>query len=147
MATYKEIRVVNIQSLESDPTAVEGDVWYNASTSKLKMYAAAGAWATGGTAGSGRYSGNGTGTIAAGLYWGGQTGGNNNVALTETYDGTSWAEVGDLNNARHLTGQAGTQTAALAAGGQGNEDKSEEWDASSCTEGSSMSNARCQTSG
>ena len=35
MATYKELRGVNIQSLDADPTAVEGDVWYNASTSKL----------------------------------------------------------------------------------------------------------------
>ena len=49
MATYKEIRGVNIQSLEADPTAVEGDVWYNSGTSKLRMYAAVGSWASGGT--------------------------------------------------------------------------------------------------
>ena len=28
MATYKEIRGVNIQSRDADPTAVEGDVWW-----------------------------------------------------------------------------------------------------------------------
>ena len=37
MATYKQIRGVNIQSRDSDPTAVEGDVWYNASTSKIRI--------------------------------------------------------------------------------------------------------------
>ena len=47
MATYKEIRGVNIQSRDVDPTAVEGDVWYNATTGKLKVFASAGAWSTG----------------------------------------------------------------------------------------------------
>ena len=56
MATYKEIRGVNIQSLDADPTAVEGDVWYNATTSILKMYSAAGAWATGGNVNTARNS-------------------------------------------------------------------------------------------
>ena len=38
MATYKEIHGVNVQYRESDATAIEGDVWYNSSTGKLKMY-------------------------------------------------------------------------------------------------------------
>ena len=48
MATYKEIHGINIQSRDSDPTAVEGDVWYNDTKSLLKMFAAAGSWASGG---------------------------------------------------------------------------------------------------
>ena len=50
MSTYKEIHGVKVQSVASDKvTATEGDVWYNATTSKVKMYAfAAGTWATGG---------------------------------------------------------------------------------------------------
>ena len=48
MATYKEIHGVKVQYRDSDATAIEGDVWYNASTGLLKMYAALGSWATGG---------------------------------------------------------------------------------------------------
>ena len=48
MATYKEIHGVKVQYRDSDATAVEGDVWYNSSTGKLKMYSGVGAWSTGG---------------------------------------------------------------------------------------------------
>ncbi len=37
---------------------------------------------------------------------------------TETYDGSTWTEVGDLNTARRSSNGAGTQTAALAFGGR-----------------------------
>ena len=46
MANYKEIHGVKVQYRASDATAVEGDVWYNSSTGKLKMYSAVGAWAS-----------------------------------------------------------------------------------------------------
>ena len=71
MATYKEIRGVNIQSLAADPTAVEGDVWYNATTSKLKVFAAAGAWATGGTIPAVHVKAAGAGTQTAAILFGG----------------------------------------------------------------------------
>ena len=48
MATYKEIHGVKVQYRDSDATAIEGDVWYNASTGLLKMYASGGSWASGG---------------------------------------------------------------------------------------------------
>ena len=48
MATYKEIHGVNVQYRESDAPEIEGDVWYNSSTGKLRMYASVGSWATGG---------------------------------------------------------------------------------------------------
>ena len=37
MATYKEIHGINIQSRDSDPTAVEGDVWYNDTKCLLQL--------------------------------------------------------------------------------------------------------------
>ena len=40
------------------------------------------------------------------------------VAFVETYDGSSWTEVGDVNTARWNIGTAGTQTATLAAAGE-----------------------------
>ena len=38
MATYKGIKGVKVQSLASDPTLVEGQVWYNTTTYALKFY-------------------------------------------------------------------------------------------------------------
>jgi hypothetical protein len=39
------------------------------------------------------------------------------LALTETYNGTSWSEGVDTNTPREQAGSAGTQTAAIAFGG------------------------------
>ncbi len=39
------------------------------------------------------------------------------VANTETWDGTSWTEVNDLNTARNDGGASGTPSAALFFGG------------------------------
>jgi hypothetical protein len=39
------------------------------------------------------------------------------LSNTETWNGTSWTEVNDLNTARRIFGGAGTNTAALAFGG------------------------------
>ena len=38
MATYLSIKGVKIQSLASDPTLIEGTVWYNSTTGTLKFY-------------------------------------------------------------------------------------------------------------
>ena len=40
------------------------------------------------------------GTTTAGLVIGGLQPPDNNTAITETWDGTSWTEVNDLNTAR-----------------------------------------------
>jgi hypothetical protein len=42
------------------------------------------------------------------------------VVVTESWNGTSWTEVNDLNLARWALGGAGTNTAALAFGGYDN---------------------------
>ena len=40
------------------------------------------------------------------------------MAVAETFDGTSWTEVGDLNTVRRAVGSVGsTNTAALAVAG------------------------------
>ena len=50
MATYKGIQGVSIQSLASDPSLDEGQVWYNNATYAIKLAAVttAGTWASGG---------------------------------------------------------------------------------------------------
>jgi hypothetical protein len=42
-----------------------------------------------------------------------------NVALTESWNGSAWTEVSDLNTARRAVGGLGLQTAALCLGGYG----------------------------
>jgi hypothetical protein len=39
------------------------------------------------------------------------------TGLTESWNGTSWTELNDLNTARRNLGGCGTNTAALAFGG------------------------------
>ena len=98
MATYKEIHGIKVQYRDSDATEVEGDVWYNSSTGLLKMYASVGSWASGGNLNLGRYQAGGAGTATAGVVAGGDKGGSPSfTAVCETYDGSSWTEVGDLN--------------------------------------------------
>ena len=38
MSTYLSTKGVKIQNLASDPTLIEGIVWYNTTTSTLKFY-------------------------------------------------------------------------------------------------------------
>ena len=51
MATYKEIRGTQIEAVASDPSnPVEGQVWYNTTTDKIKarQQFVGNAWSTGG---------------------------------------------------------------------------------------------------
>ena len=63
-----------------------------------------------------------------------------NSALTEVYDGSSWSEKGDLNDARNQLAGVGTVTAFLAVGGSPNNNSAEEFNGTSWTEVSDMSN-------
>ena len=149
MATYKEIHGVKVQSLDSDPTALAGDVWYNKSTSKLKMYTyAAGSWATGGALNQARNApGGGAGTQTAGLVFGG---GDPDYGQTEEYDGSSWAEQSDLNTARREVAGLGLQTAGIAVAGINGTTKQavcESYDGSSWTEVGDANTARRYTTG
>ena len=57
-------------------------------------------------------------------------GGHDALAICETWDGTSWTEVGNLNTGRHSGGGAGTYAAGIVAGGvptPGTGNATEEW--------------------
>ena len=102
MTTYKEIRGTNIEVLASDPSnPVLGQVWYNSTSDVVKAQSFnSGSWATSGNMDTGRRDLAGAGTQTAALGFGGQTSPGTIVALTETYNGSAWSEVSDLNNAR-----------------------------------------------
>ena len=66
-------------------------------------------------------------------------------AKTESWDGTNWTEVSDLNTARNSLGFSGIQTSALAFGGHDGSartDKTENWNGSTWTERADLSTAR-----
>ena len=137
MATYKEIKGTQIEVLASDPSnPVEGQVWYNSTSNVLKgsVLTTAGAWATGGSLNTGRRNMAGAGVSnSSALGFGGDSPPTPGYANTESYNGSSWTEVADLNTARGNAGGNGTQTSALAFGGTPNPAKTvtEQWNGSS----------------
>ena len=157
MANYKDIIGIGIRKVSSDPPSpTNGQMWYNTTTKIIKGFKEnpAGAWAAGGNVNTARYVSGGSGTQTAGLMIAGATAPPNvKRAYTESYNGTSWTEVNDLNTARFLVAAAGGpagQTASLAIGGgadPGNLAIVENWNGSSWTEVSDLNTARQQSSG
>ena len=151
MANYKGIKGFKVQSLASDPTLVEGQVWYNTTGSALKYLQGlgAGAWASGGAVLTPRNQLGGAGrSQTAGLIMGGIPAPTPGVAgkLTESYDGTSWTEVNDLGTGRYGGGGTGTQTGALFFGGATPiVQNTEAWDGTSWTEVADLAYGRYNT--
>src|SRR5210317_2230753 len=122
MSTYKEIHGTDIEVLSSDPAnPVQGQVWYNSTSNVVKgaSVTSAGAWATGGNLNTARNSLGGAGATkdAALAFGGGPPPAPTAVAITESYNGTAWTEVNDLNSQRAYVAGAGTYTSAIASGG------------------------------
>jgi len=117
MATYKEIHGVKVQYRDSDATAIEGDVWYNASTGKLRMYASLGSWSSGANnpAPSSLAFVGAFGTATAGVWVGGYVDDASYSDATLEYDGTSWTEGNDLPGT-FAAGASGTGIGTLTAG-------------------------------
>tara|TARA_E500000305_G_scaffold32258_1_gene24359 strand:+ start:372 stop:1841 length:1470 start_codon:yes stop_codon:yes gene_type:complete len=87
--------------------------------------------------------GNGSGTVTAGLIYGGNT--PPRTGNTESWDGSSWTEVADLSTARSGLAGVGTSTASLAFLGQDSPSyttKVESWNGSSWTETTDANTAR-----
>ena len=141
MATYKEIHGVNIQYRDSDATAIEGDVWYNARTGLLKMYSATGAWTSGGNRNNSAYDGTGIGLQTAALAVHGES---PLSAKAEEYNGSSWTEVTASPTALATGGGGGIQTSAVFGGGYfpALSTESFEYDGTNWTEGGDINTGR-----
>jgi len=151
MTTYKEIKGTQIEVLASDPSnPVEGQVWYNSTSNVLKGQAVttAGSWATGGNLNSTRANTGGAGTQTSALAFGGLNAPVYGLAVTESYNGSAWTEVADLNTARGQMGGTGSSnTNALSFGGWTLPPftfyaNTETWNGSSWTEVSDLNQAR-----
>ena len=133
MATYKQIKGVTVQTLDSDPV--------------LNVNS----WSSGGSMNTDRARGAGDGIQTAFITFGGTTPSpGSQLTNTETYDGTSFTEVADLNTGRTDLAGAGTTTASLAAtgsAGTGIGTFVESWNGSSWTETTENNTARYQLAG
>ena len=119
MDTYKGIKGFKVEQIASDPTANEGQTWYNTTSNVLKYDTiGAAAWGSGGNLNTPRGNNMGytTGTATAALTFGGHE--TTLKEETESYNGTSWTETGNaMNTARYNGGSQGTQTATVCFGG------------------------------
>jgi len=150
MADYKEIvgtKVKAISANPSDPT--NGQVWYNSTDEVLRYKKAnvAGAWSAGGNLNTGRLAGGMFGTQTASIYFGGAVSFSTTKDIVESYNGSSWTEVADLNAARDYIRGAGISTAGLAFGGEPTTAANESWNGSSWTEVGDLNAARDYHSG
>ena len=100
MTTYKGLKGTKIQNITSDAivSQIEG-----------------GSWASGGALNTGRSNMGPGGVQTAAIV----AGGSPNTAVVETYDGSSWTEIADINTSRWYmaSSTAGTTTAHLIMGG------------------------------
>ena len=139
MGTYKEIRGTHIVSVTSDPPSpVNGQMWYNSTDKVVKGFTSspAGTWSTAANMNTARHSGiasAGANAEAALGFGGGPPPAPGAVAITESWNGSAWTEVADLNTARALAGGAGNYTSAIAAGGDQYSGTAESWNGSSWT--------------
>ena len=111
-------------------------------------------WTASNPVNTGRWLAGSAGTQTAGLIFGGAIGSGapiNATGATEEYNGTSWAtSPGSLNTARAGLAAAGTQTAALGAGGvadPGSFNLSEEYNGTSWSAGGTINTTRNSFSG
>ena len=137
MSNYNEINGLKVKVQSGDPSnPIDGQVWYNSSSSSLKVaeIEGTGAWASGGAVGVARTTAS-AGTQTANVIFGGQM--NNppyaNQALVEEYNGSSWSEVNNMPYTAGNLGGTGTQTAALVFGGYYNIRTTAEYDGTNWT--------------
>ena len=146
MSDYKTLKGLKVNFLASDPPAAasEGQVWYNGADFKTTVKVEA--FTAGNNVGNTRQRGGSAGGAqTSAVVFGGAAAPPNGAIRDETeeYNGTSWAESGDLNQARLNTSGFGTQTAAVCCGGRNTHPAnfnvlSEEYNGTSWTVGNAM---------
>ena len=121
MATYKEdVGTAVTNYAGNSPSVVDGEVWYDSTNKDFKyLYpniTSAGSWRTGVSVNSSRRGLGSNGTYTSSLIYGGYE--SDYSGKTESWNGSAWSEVNDLNNARNgNTGAGADSTAAVTMGG------------------------------
>jgi hypothetical protein len=130
MSTYKGIKGFSVKYLSADPPVTnEGQVWYNSTDGKLKVFgqvAGGTAWATGDNLSVGQSAARAAGTVTSAVIFGGNTtadnpfGGSND---TQSYNGTAWSTEPDMPyyTAAHFgNGDTNGLSSSIVCGGRDN---------------------------
>ncbi len=121
-----------------------GQVYYNSGSNAFKVtknVLGTGAWASGGNLNTARGFGAAFGTQTSSIYAAGYTG--TNSPAVESYNGTSWSEVAEVNTVRRELLGFGTGSAGLKIGGRPpSVTDVESWNGSSWTEVNNLNTAR-----
>jgi hypothetical protein len=119
MSTYKNLigKDVNFLSTDPDNAEAEGQIWYNSTSGTFKSVVASSAWVSSTPLPIATSQSGGAGVNTASLVFGGSSPANNAEDATYEYNGSGYTNSGDLNTSRTGISGAGTQTAALGAGG------------------------------
>jgi len=122
MATYQDIKGVRVKYVSADPSTLRaGEVWYNATSNTLKGVVSFAAWSSTAPLITAVFQNAGTGIQTAALSCNGGTGPPASYrSTTEEYDGSAWTAGGVTAYSGAYGGASGTQTSALAGGGDGN---------------------------
>tara|TARA_B100000900_G_scaffold403005_1_gene409514 strand:- start:2432 stop:3442 length:1011 start_codon:yes stop_codon:yes gene_type:complete len=136
MATLRDIKGDLVEKRSANPDNPQlGDIWYRTDTGNVQLRLNLSAWATGGTMNTARELGASIGTAHNASIVGAGYNGSTHVNNVESYDGTSWTEIAEVNTARYYCTGLGSSTAGLVAGGTPPvTSKTEIWNGSSWTE-------------
>ena len=149
---FQDRKGFDIQNFSADQTSV-GQIYYNTSSGSFKAVkdggAPIGAWASGGNLNTYRGSAAGFGaSLSSALTAGGASNSPSTPATvnTETYNGTSWTEVNNLNAGKQYSGSFGIITAGVFAGGGTSTgaftNQVETWDGTNWTEANEINTTR-----
>ena len=141
-------------SFPSAPGVQEGQLWIKTATgtsSVMKGYQAqgTGAWASGGNMNTARNSPDGSGNSNNALIASGGYDGTGVVSITESWDGSSWTEVGDMNTGKSQGATSGhaPSLATIHFGGGPAVANAETWNGSAWTEVGDLNTGRRELGG
>ena len=131
----------------------EGQLFFNSTTNTFKETIKdipAGTWASVAGLNTGRTDASSAGSATSALMFGGRPSSSPDTNITESWNGSAWTEVNDLNTPRgnSMTGLGLSNSNALSAGGTGPSGPSqrlvnaESWNGSSWTEVNDLNTAR-----
>ena len=142
MAEYKEIHGTKIRNYTTNPdNPITGEVWYNETDDVLKFQypntTTGGSWRAANSLNTGRSAAGAAGIQTSAVYFGGEDP-SAGVDNTETYNGTVFTEVNDMNASKNYPYSAGTDSeAALSFLGEislSNTTNTEVWNGTNWTE-------------
>ena len=150
---YTTTIVANVEEWETTPPAlfqktVEGQLFFNSTANAFKETITdipGASWASSVNVNTARgwgAQGQFGSPIAALLVGGRSAAPASTYVNTESWNGSAWTEVNDLNGSRYAMGGAGTQTSAIVAAGTGPGVLSETWDGTSWTEVAEVNTGR-----